>query len=185
MIHMCLRLQPSAWTPERRVRTRTRRYANGSYEMVTDAPYKTRGRGVARGAWGWDQACYHMYLMEQHHGLLPRHCPRLKLDFTGAITLPLGKVGKYIVLGKNKRVLYTPTQQTPCLVHTVGASKYIHITLQWWWDRPDGTLPRPKDWDQVLAQYRGVWGYAIPTAEHYFKEFARNTSAYKFIEPRF
>uniref|UniRef100_A0A7S4BQW5 Uncharacterized protein n=1 Tax=Chrysotila carterae TaxID=13221 RepID=A0A7S4BQW5_CHRCT len=68
-----------------------RRYANGSYEIVTDATFKTRGRGVARGAWGWDQACYHMYLMEQHHGLLPRHCPRFKLDFNGAITLPLAK----------------------------------------------------------------------------------------------
>jgi len=126
-----------------------------------------------------------MYLMEQHHGLLPRHCPRFKLDFNGAITLPLAKLGQYMVLGKNKRVLYTPTQQTPSLVHAVGASKYIHTTLQWWWDRPDGTLPRPQDWDQVLSQYRGASGFNLAFADRYFKRFARNTSSYEFIEPRF
>eukprot|EP00965_Chrysotila_dentata_P049375 1636325-Pleurochrysis_carterae.AAC.2 len=78
-----------------------------------------------------------------------RHSPSRFSAFFGHFA-PCGcQLGQYMVLGKNKRVLYTPTQQTPSLVHAVGASKYIHTTLQWWWDRPDGTLPRPQDWDQV------------------------------------
>ena len=47
------------------------RLANGSYELVSTAPFKTRSRGTLTGSWGQDMACWHMYVMEQEAGLLP------------------------------------------------------------------------------------------------------------------
>ena len=46
---------------------------NGSYQYVSTAPFKTRRR-VVQGHWGWEQSCFHMYLMEQVHGALPSSC---------------------------------------------------------------------------------------------------------------
>jgi len=111
------------------------RSANGTFSYVSHRNFTTRRWGRKTGSWGWDQACYHMYVMEQAAGKLPAHCPPLHLDFDGAIALPLNKVSDSLQLGGNKRALFRPTGATPCILHSNGPSKYLVPLMRWWWER--------------------------------------------------
>ena len=45
---------------------------NDSTPYYHSAPVVLRKAG-----WGWDQACFHYYLLEQERGALPPHCPEM------------------------------------------------------------------------------------------------------------
>ena len=85
-----------------------------------------------------EQACWHVYLVEQAKGLLPASCPRLLPDARGDLFLPLSKVADGVQWRADGRVVYAPTQATPCVIHANGASKWMVLVMEEWWRRVHG-----------------------------------------------
>jgi hypothetical protein len=111
--------------------------SNGSYSYVSTAPFRTRRIGFVKGNWGWEQACFHTYLMEQSHGALPPTCPHLVLDYRTDFVLNFNKIGPKLVWpwGDSQRMLSPFTKAASCVLHANGASKYAMPVLHYWWDR--------------------------------------------------
>tara|TARA_B110001452_G_C15161109_1_gene403887 strand:- start:66 stop:950 length:885 start_codon:yes stop_codon:yes gene_type:complete len=89
-----------------------------------------------RGGWGWDQACYHAYVLEQAAGLLPRpQCPKLLVDYRADVVLSLGgqarKLDWHAAPG---RIGYNVTGARPCVLHGNGVKgKPLFQKVQRWW----------------------------------------------------
>ena len=92
--------------------------------------------GRFRGSnWGWDQACWHQYLMEQmDHKLDPAECPRLVLDFNAEVMVHLSKLATNLRWGVNGRVAEGHTGSRPCVLHAPGPAKYVLPSFEWWFD---------------------------------------------------
>ena len=109
---------------------------NGSYQYVSTAPFKTRRIGVVQGHWGWEQSCFHMYLMEQVHGALPSSCPDLVLDYSTELMLNLNKLANQVrwPWGDAQPMRSPFTGSASCVLHANGAAKFILPLLHFWWD---------------------------------------------------
>ena len=73
--------------------------------------------------WGWDQACFHMYHMEQVSGRLPGWCPSLVLDTQAQLMLSMGKQARQLQWHNEKlRVQRCAVQADRCLAlfHACG-----------------------------------------------------------------
>jgi len=89
-----------------------------------------------KGWWGWDQACFHMYHMEQVSGRLPGWCPSLVLDTQAELMLSMGKQARQLQWHNEKlRVQYKPTGAWPCFMHAGGPYKHLLSKLKRWWTR--------------------------------------------------
>jgi hypothetical protein len=119
------------------------RFANGSYEWVSDAPHATRF-GIFKGHWGWEQSCFHNYYYEQRHGLLPTHCPELALDYRAEFILNMKKSTEHLILDwgsnfprprLNDTVLPSLQDVRPCVLHANSATKSLMPVLQLYWDK--------------------------------------------------
>lgn len=117
-----------------------RALANGSYDYVSTAPFRTRRIGVVKGAWGWEQACFHTYLTEQAHGALPESCPRLVMDYRADFALNFNKIGPQLKWpwADQKRMRHPVTDVASCLLHANGAGKYAMPVMHYWWDHVHG-----------------------------------------------
>ena len=117
--------------------------------MVTDnVTWAHRFRG---GNWGWEQACWHMYLMEQMDGKLPQWCPRLVLDFNADVVAHLAKLSTALKWGTDGRVTEGHTGTRTCILHAPGPSKYVLPSLAWWFD---GRFRMNRTAAEVEAEFR-------------------------------
>ena len=109
---------------------------NSSYDFVSTAPFRTRRIGSVRGNWGWEQACFHTYLVEQSHGVLPATCPHLVLDYRADFVLNFNKIGPKLVWpwADSERMRSPYSKEVSCLLHANGAGKYAMPVLHFWWD---------------------------------------------------
>lgn len=109
---------------------------NGSYSYVSTAPFHTRRIGTVKGNWGWEQSCFHTYLMEQSRGDLPPSCPHLVLDYRTEFVLNFNKIGPKLSWpwGDSQRMLSPFTKEASCVLHANGAGKYAMPVLHFWWD---------------------------------------------------
>lgn len=104
-----------------------------------------RGMLLHGNNWGWEQACFHHYYLEQLHGELPARCPRLVLDNVAHCLLHLAGVSD---LKKNlrwssrsedgnvikaPRVTLRATGESPCVIHANGPSKRALKPIWKWW----------------------------------------------------
>ena len=137
----CMRTRYSAFPYQCPIRT----LANGSYDYVSTAPFRTKRLGMFKGNWGWEQACFHTYLAEQAHGVLPPQCPHLVLDHASEFTLNINKIGPKLVWpwGDTQRMRSPGTGASACVLHANGAGKYAMPVLHYWWDHvhaPEGRV---------------------------------------------
>ena len=79
---------------------------------------------LSKTGWGWDQACFQMYLMEQVHGLLPKGCPRMVIDYAADFFLSVGGSGKIEWQSEAGRARPTLklTGGRPCVLHGNGVA---------------------------------------------------------------
>lgn len=93
------------------------------------------------GGWGWDQACFHVYYLEQQRGRLPGHCPRLVLDTRAELILNVGRQSRAIRYKDGlQRMQYNKTTflSWPCFIHAGGPYKVYMLKLRWWWQKVTG-----------------------------------------------
>ena len=102
--------------------------ADGSYTLRPVATTLAESAGLN------EQACWHVYLLEQSRGVLPpaSECPRLVPDYAGELFLPLSKVAAEVKWGVDGRVTFEATHSRPCWVHANGAAKYLVEVMQFW-----------------------------------------------------
>lgn len=120
--------------------------ANGSLVLTPVAGALSEHSGLN------EQACWHVYLVEQANGLLPASCPRLVPDARGDLFLPLSKVADDVQWRADGRVIFAPTQAAPCVIHANGASKWMVLVLEEWWRLVHG--PRNLTVDNMLARFQ-------------------------------
>ena len=116
--------------------TRSGNYPS-NYSDATKYQY-SRNVAFTKGGWGWDQACYHTYFLEQVLGLLPQpHCPRLVVDYRADIVLSIGGMARQINWkSKPKRLGFNTTGAMPCVLHGNGVrGKPLYQKVQRWWGR--------------------------------------------------
>ena len=116
--------------------TRSGNYPS-NYSDATKYQY-SRNIVFTKGGWGWDQACYHTYFLEQVLGLLPQpHCPRLVVDYRADIVLSIGGMARQINWkSKPKRLGFNTTGAMPCVLHGNGVrGKPLYQKVQRWWGR--------------------------------------------------
>ena len=111
------------------------------------------GRTLTGSNWGWDQACFHHYYLEQRNGELPAKCPPIVLDRVARCLLHLAGVsdGKKTLRwssrkdGKSEtpRVTLKMTGESPCVLHANGPSKRALKPIWKWWNGQDKGLPPP------------------------------------------
>ena len=117
------------------------RRGSGTYPSnYSDATAYQYSRNIvfAKGGWGWDQACYHTYFLEQVLGLLPQpHCPRLVVDYRADIVLSIGCMARQINWKiKPRRLGFNTTGAMPCVLHGNGVrGKPLYQKVQRWWRR--------------------------------------------------
>lgn len=143
---------------------------NGTYEYISTAPFRTRRIGWVRGNWGWEQACFHTYLMEQANGALPETCPHLVLDHLSDFVLNFNKIGPKLVWPwAVSEPMRSPFSNAPsCVLHANGAGKYAMPVMHFWWDtvHAKGAFGRSRS---LAAQWHG--------REHQRAQLLRNFSA--------
>ena len=84
-------------------------------------PYHHSATVVLRKAgWGWDQACFHYYLLEQERGALPPHCPEMVIDYAAQLVLSVGGFARKLKWSDDGRVTFSPTGSRPCVLHGNG-----------------------------------------------------------------
>ena len=84
-------------------------------------PYHHSAKVVLRKAgWGWDQACFHYYLLEQERGALPPHCPEMVIDYAAQLVLSVGGFASKLKWSDDGRVTFSPTGSRPCVLHGNG-----------------------------------------------------------------
>ena len=99
-----------------------------------------------KGGWGWDQACYHTYMLEQVTGLLPRpRCPKLIVDYRADVVLSIGGMAQKLDWqAAPGRVAYNVTGAQPCVLHGNGPKgKPLFQKAQRWWDKQEEKRRRP------------------------------------------
>ena len=109
---------------------------DGSYQYVSAAPFHTRRVGTVKGAWGWEQACFHTYIVEQAKGALPEACPHLVVDHRSDFMLNFNKIGPDLVWPwRDEQRMRSPfSEASSCVLHANGAGKYAMPVLHYWWD---------------------------------------------------
>ena len=119
------------------------------YNASSDAKVRWR-YGVLTGSWGWEQACWHMYLVERRlkSGVLPAGCPELIVDRGGELFITLMKTIHRVAWGANGRVRFSNaagSPSRPCVAHAAGSIKAILPAMGAWWDHTAGAaqLVRP------------------------------------------
>jgi hypothetical protein len=95
---------------------------------------KWHGPLKLRGGWGWDQACFHAYYLDQHRGKLSASCPRLVLDTRAELVLNVGQqTGAMRWHDRRGRIQYNRTGAWPCFVHAGGPFKQVLHKFKRWW----------------------------------------------------
>ena len=109
--------------------------ATGEIERnVTSSTEVTWFHGTLKGEWGWEQACWNMYVVEQQAGLLPSSCPPIIFDYDNDLFLHLPGVEQQVMWGMDGRAVAPSARGRPCIIHAPGASKFVLPSLTFWWD---------------------------------------------------
>ena len=129
--------------------------SNGTYDYVSTAPFRTRRVGTVRGNWGWEQSCFHTYLMEQTRGALPSDCPRLVLDYQSEFVLNFNKIGPKLEWpwGDEQRMRSPFSKAESCVLHANGAGKYAMPVLHFWYDH----VHAPERTRYSAARLASIW----------------------------
>jgi hypothetical protein len=86
--------------------------------------------------WGYDQACFHAYYLDQRRGYLPSSCPRLVLDTRAELVLSVGQQVRAMRWhNRPGRIQYNRTGAWPCFIHTNGPFKHVLNSLKRWWHK--------------------------------------------------
>lgn len=131
------------------------RWPNGTWEYVSDAPHRTRF-GLLSGHWGWEQSCFHYYLMQQTFSQLDSRCPQLVPDFSAELVFNSVKSLDYLTLPTNGTRPHINAKAPslhgvrPCIVHANSAAKPVLPVLQTYWER--FAAPTAKATDDPLAR---------------------------------
>ena len=88
--------------------------------MIRRRTITVRRSCSARHGAGWDQACFHYYLLEQERGALPPHCPEMVIDYAAQLVLSVGGFARKLKWSDDGRVTFSPTGSRPCVLHGNG-----------------------------------------------------------------
>ncbi|KAL1530830.1 hypothetical protein AB1Y20_001726 [Prymnesium parvum] len=123
-----------------------RKSKNYTFYSRTQSGGNYHGLKLANGNWGWDQACFHMYYLEQLAARLPTECPPLVLDRRADLALHMSKIPHAKISFRSDRRVHFQASRVnvsrPCFLHANGPSKLWNGPLLRWWWRPSVDLPR-------------------------------------------